>query len=145
MTNFREVLQALEEREIQLLQELKDIHAAKPAIERLAQSPTISASSVSGAGEYAGFGTKEALLMFLGSQDGPLSVAEITKGLIAGGIKTNSRDFSAVVKSTLANLKAEGKVHRKEDGWVSTDARHYAPSSNESQQPFSQSHFSALG
>jgi hypothetical protein len=140
MTDYHQVLRDLENREAELRDELRDIEAAKPAIQRMAdgmaklvfaqsppppyvsatepQFPTTQAWPPSFQGPFAGMGTKEAILALLNGISGPLSVAEIATSLLRGGIKTNSQDFAAVVKSTMANLKSEGRVERKEDGWA---------------------------
>lgn len=132
MTDYLEVLRELESRERELKEELAEIQAAKPALVRLAGKhafgaqmvpitsvpQTVLTATATPIGRFTGMGTKEAVIALLSGIAGPLSVAEITSALLGGGIKTNSQDFASVVKSTMAQLKGEGKAERKEDGWI---------------------------
>ncbi len=132
-TNFRQVLRDMEQREAELIAELKDIQAAKPAIQRMANAqplPMVPMNYPSGV--FAALGTKDAILAYLTAQPRPRSVAEITKALLEGGIKTRSTDFTSVVKSTLGSLKEDEKVERKEDGWILVSTS--SSDSNESSQ-----------
>ncbi len=122
-TDYCEVLKELRAEEKRLVDELDIIRDMIPGAELMAKRISVSARNlpphaISKAVSYADMGPRMAILKLLGESDKPLMPADITRLLLDGGIQTRSNDFAGTVGSTLTQLKIDGLVERKDEGWV---------------------------
>ena len=69
-------------------------------------------------GAFLGKSLKAAIKLYLSAVKKKQTVTEIAAALKAGGVESTSLKFESVVKSSLANLKADGDVLRFKDGWA---------------------------
>lgn len=123
MADYKDVLADLKAKKVAIDRERAKLDAAITAFERLvsgeASGPSTKPASRSGVTSrtFAGLTVHQAVTKYLRATKEPQTSAQIQNALRAGGKRSKSKSFNAIVYKTLSRLsKNDGPYRRERDG-----------------------------